>query len=153
MLKETLRELLGCVPSGLIKGIRLVVFETGASGLKEPGRTTRYLYKDGQATVHVELDSILRMAGGLALNWRVWNLGRRSAHALSFALAHHALRGRQYTSDDVKIEAGRIQLTLVRSWSQRWAERINLPAFAKRILLRLVGYRLAIMARNRAVKP
>lgn len=147
LLKETLHELLDCAPAHLLKGIRLVSLEIGEAKPNEPRVTTRYFYKDGQGTVQVELGSILRLAGGtVALEWRIWALGRRTAHALSFALANHALRASRPDPKLLEAEARRIQVELVKSWSERWIAKARIPSLLKRLLSRLVAHRLAIMA-------
>lgn len=151
LLKETLRELLECAPPRRVKGIRLVVFEVGGSRPVEAGVTTRYSYKDGQGVVHVELDAILRLAGGVVpLEWRIWRLGRRAAHALSAALANHALRGGRSNPGFIGAEARHIQLELMEAWSGRWIGRATLPSFVKRLLSRIVAYRLEAMARPKS---
>lgn len=148
VLKDTLRELLDYTAAHRLKGIRQVVFEMGS---EDPGAlaTTRYMYKDGQATIHVELGVILRQAGGpVPLEWRVWTVGRKAAHALSFALANHALRGARTTPKLIKEEAQRIQLELLKVWSERWIGRARIPSLLKGFLMRLVDRRLLVMAQG-----
>lgn len=148
LLKETLRELLAYASAQRLKGIRLVILEVGAE--RPNGKiTTRYTYKDGQGTVHVELGSILRLADGMMpLEWRVWALGRKAAHALSFALANHSLRGSRPDLKMIEDEARRIQLELLKSWSERWVAKVKVPSLLKGLLSRLVAHRLAVMARR-----
>lgn len=150
LLKETLRELLDGAPAYRLKGIRLISFEIGEEKPNKPRVTTRYFYKDGQGTVQVELGSILRLAGGtVALEWRIWALGRRAAHALSFALANHALRASRHDPKLIEAEARRIQVELVKSWSERWIAKAKIPSLVKRLLSRLVAHRIAVMARGK----
>ena len=147
LLKETFRELLDCTPAHRLKGIRLMFWEIGSHRPDEPRVTTRYSWKDGQAVVHVELGSILRLGRGVVpLEWRLWVLGRRAAHALSFALANHALRHAEINKTLLAAEARRIQVELLKSWSDRWIARTGLPVVAKRLISGFVARRLAAIA-------
>lgn len=151
LLKVTLRELIDCIPAHRLKGIRLMFWEVGGENPNAPRLTTRYVHKNGQAVIHVELGAILRLT---RLEWRPWALGRRTAHALSFALANHALHHSGASHAALTDEALSIQIELMKSWSGRWIARTGLPAFARRLLTALVARRLAAMAaRRRAAAP
>ena len=146
LLKVTLRELIDCTPAHRLKGIRQMFWEIGGNNPDEPRLTTRYSHKNGQAVVHVELAAILRLTG---LEWRPWALGRRTAHALSFALANHALHHAGANRALLAAEARRIQVELMKSWSERVIARMGLPIFAKRLISAFVARRLTAMAAKR----
>ena len=146
LLKVTLRELIDCAPAHRLKGIRLMFWEIGDDTSDESRVTTRYSHQNGQAVVHVELGAILRLTG---LEWRPWALGRRTAHALSFALANHALHHAGVNRTLLAAEARLIQVELMKSWSERWISRTGLPIFAKRLLSAFAARRLAAIAARR----
>jgi hypothetical protein len=146
LLKVTLRELIDCAPAQHLKGIRLMFWEIGGDTSDESRVTTRYSHQNGQAVVHVELDAILRLTG---LEWRPWALGRRTAHALSFALANHAVHHGGVNRAHLATEARRIQVELLKSWSERLIARMTLPSFAKRLMSAFVARRLAAIAEKR----
>lgn len=146
-LKETVRDLLACATAQRLKGIKTVFFETAAGAT---AATSRYSYQNGQATVHIELETIQRLASGFVpLEWRPWTLGRRAAHALSFALANHALRASRSDARLLEMEARRIQAELLKPWSERWIERIGVPSIVKRLVSRVVDRKLASITRKR----
>lgn len=147
LLKVTLRELIDCAPAHLLKGIRLMFWEVGGDNPNEPRLTTRYSHKNGQAVVHVELAAILRLTG---LEWRPWALGRRAAHALSFALANHALHHAGANRVLLAAEARLIQVELLKSWSERLITRMGLPIFAKRLISAFVARRLIAIAAKKS---
>ncbi|UPT75488.1 MAG: hypothetical protein M0D55_07355 [Elusimicrobiota bacterium] len=143
LLKVTLREMIDCAPAHRLKGIRLMFWEVGGDSPDNPRLTTRYSHKNGQAVVHVELASILRLAG---LEWRPWALGRRAAKALSFTLANHALHHAGANRTHLAGEARRIQVELLKTWSERLIARMGLPSFVKRLMSAFVARRLAAIA-------
>lgn len=143
MLKATLRDLLSLAPASRLKGIRMIVLEYGPEPGGHAGRaTSRYVYKDGQGVVSIHLREIERRASGLlAADHRPWAWARHAVRAVSYPLANHACRGK---SDTASIEAAakKIQAELLHAWSEQWIGRSRLPTLFKRLIARLVEYRL-----------
>lgn len=144
LLKGMLRDLLSYTAPSRLKGIRMIVFEYGPDETAKTSRlTSRYSHQDGQGVVHIHLAAINRLEKGLlAADWRPWALARRAIQAVSYPLANHAHRGGGNASA-IKAEARKIQGELLRAWSERWVQRRGMPSFLKRLVARLIEYRLS----------